>query len=91
MTHTLITELNDNWHDYSWTCMGIFTDETGALLWADDSGCSCNGPWEYDTVYFPLNRETWGEFLKCVDGFPADDADKAVFLVAAMDAVSSKG
>jgi len=82
MTHDLIEELHDNWQDYSWTTMGIFRGPDG-LLWSDCSGCSCNGPWEYDVVYFPLTEDTWEDFVKNVRGFPADEADKAAFISAA--------
>lgn len=77
-----IAELCDNYHDYSWQIMGIFRGPDG-LVWADDGGCSCNGPWEYDVQYFPLTEDTWKGFVKTVRGFPADAADKDRFIVIA--------
>lgn len=67
--------------------MGVFLGADGSLLWADDGGCSCNGPWEYPVRYMPLTEDTWKDFVKCVRGFPADAADRASFLSEANKAL----
>jgi hypothetical protein len=64
--YEVVDQLDDAEGDYSWSCVGILRRlSDGALFWAADGGCSCNGPWEDyswrkqsgpDT---PLTDETW--------------------------------
>lgn len=34
------------WNSYDWHIFGLFRDDAGRLYTAEDSGCSCNSPWE---------------------------------------------
>jgi len=44
---TRIAEVGD-W-DYSWSLYAVFADEAGRLFSTTDGGCSCSGPYEYES------------------------------------------
>lgn len=69
--------------DYAWHTLGVFRKvDTDEYFWIEDSGCSCDGPFEGHGLkdYAGLTVESWAEFEKAVRDFPADEVEKAALL-----------
>lgn len=47
----ILDSMYDGGGDYDWAYGAVLEDPAGRRYVYSDSGCSCNGPWEYEPDY----------------------------------------
>lgn len=62
----------DCYWDYEWD-ITVVLHRHGQFFTASDSGCSCNGPWEYE-----VNIEPVGSFAEAVKGLSPEAKEQAL-------------
>lgn len=72
----ILEEVNDPWASYSFDMFVVWVnDETGAIYYGTDTGCSCPAPFEqYNLSYNHLHslvdtNESWDEFCEILDEY----------------------
>lgn len=52
--------------DYDWSCVAVFLNDRNEWLVGDDSGCSCNGPWDGHKMedFTPYPFHEWRRAIK---------------------------
>lgn len=71
-------------YNYSWNTVGVWHNKkTDTYWWAEDSGCSCYGPWESLepeglTSLDNAHAQEFADAVMGVDGY--DDKDRQAFI-----------
>lgn len=78
----ILTEVNDPWAAWSFNMLVVWVnDETGAVYYGSDSGCSCPSPFESFALNSPRlarvdgTQSSWDDFVAYVDWYYQSIAD----------------
>jgi hypothetical protein len=81
--YDVIGELDEDDLCYEWHTLHVLVQRaSGRLFWIEDSGCSCNGPFD-DRDEGDLAPVGDGQFVQAVRDFPAKPDEKIPFYALA--------
>ena len=79
----VLQEIEEGGLSYEFHILALWRETaTGALFFGTDSGCSCPSPWEStsESDLTPITRETFDEFERAVNDFPADLGERRALI-----------
>ena len=87
----VLEEISEGGLYYAFNIMALWRETaTGALFFGTDSGCSCPSPWDRtsESDLTPITRETFDEFERAVNDFPAALDERRDLIARAREVLS---